>query len=344
MEIGNQIRSLRQQRGITQETLAEKLGVSPQAVSKWERDAAMPDIQLLPAISAYFGVTIDELFALSDDTRMERIQNMLWNERVLDPATVEREREFLLEKGRREPENATAYALLAEVENQLAAEHRAKAEEYAKEALSRDPMDPDAHSELVSAMGGRCPDWCAANHHKLIDWYKEFLEEHPDNRRGYLWLLDQLIDDQRFEEAEEYCGRLAQADHTFRTPLYRGLIAWYAGRREEAMAVWEQMQRDFPDEWCVWLSMGDVMVKMGRYEQGKAYYRKALDIQQPPRYTDGTTSIAHVCEILGDWDGAIAAHEEELNIIATDWNCTSGETVDQHHREIARLRAKKEQS
>lgn len=63
-------------------------------------EAALPDVQLLPAISAYFGVTIDELFALTDDTRMERIQNMLWDERVLDRATVERDVAFLLEKAR----------------------------------------------------------------------------------------------------------------------------------------------------------------------------------------------------------------------------------------------------
>ena len=98
MEIGTQIKQLRTQRGITQETLAEQLSVSPQAVSKWERGAATPDIQLLPAISAFFGVSIDELFALSDETRMERIQNMLWDERVLNPDTVARERAFLLER------------------------------------------------------------------------------------------------------------------------------------------------------------------------------------------------------------------------------------------------------
>lgn len=105
MELGNQIRALRTRKGVTQEALAVHLGVTAQAVSKWERCAATPDIELLPAISAYFGVTIDELFAISDDTRMERIQNMLWDVRFLDPASVENERQFLLDKARREPEN-----------------------------------------------------------------------------------------------------------------------------------------------------------------------------------------------------------------------------------------------
>lgn len=155
MELGNQIKALRLQRGTTQEALAQHLNVSPQAVSKWEREAAMPDVQLLPAISAYFGVTIDALFALTDDTRMERIQNMLWDERVLDPAVVELDRAFLLEKARREPDNGRPHQLLADLENHLAEEHRARAAHYARESLARDPMCKGAHDELVHAMGGQ---------------------------------------------------------------------------------------------------------------------------------------------------------------------------------------------
>ena len=123
MEIGNQIKTLRLRRGTTQEALAQHLGVTAQAVSKWERGAATPDIGILPDISAYFGVTIDELFALSDDTRMERIQNMLWDDRYYDPNEVESTREFLLNKGKKEPKNGKVYQFLAEMENHLAQEH-----------------------------------------------------------------------------------------------------------------------------------------------------------------------------------------------------------------------------
>jgi len=53
MEIGNQIKALRLHRGTTQEALAQHLGVTAQAVSKWERGVATPDIGMLPDISAY---------------------------------------------------------------------------------------------------------------------------------------------------------------------------------------------------------------------------------------------------------------------------------------------------
>ena len=61
MTLGEKIRALRKGRKRTQEQLAEALHVSPQAVSKWETGASCPDVDLLPPLAAYFGVSIDEL-------------------------------------------------------------------------------------------------------------------------------------------------------------------------------------------------------------------------------------------------------------------------------------------
>ena len=341
MEIGNQIRVLRTQRGITQEELAQRLGVSAQAVSKWERDAATPDIQLLPAISAYFGVTIDELFALSDETRMNRIQNMLWDERILNPAAVESERAFLLEKGRREKSNGEVYRLLADIEYQLSEEHRRAAREYAGEAIRREPENNDAHSTFVQSSCGEWGKWYSTNHHELIDYYKKFVAVHPNWRSGYLWLIDQLIADNRLDEAEEYCGKMNDATEAgYRTAMYRGEIAWARGQYSEALEIWDEMSREFSPEHGVWISMGDYMARMGRYEEAKGHYRRAMEVQTRfPRYLDGLASIAHICEIQGDRAGAVAANEEQLVLLREEWHITSGEEIDARRREIDRLRA-----
>ena len=78
MNIGNQIKTLRLEKKVKQEELAEYLGVSAQAVSKWETGASTPDITLLPGIATYFGIAIDELFALPDSVPMRvlRIQRL----------------------------------------------------------------------------------------------------------------------------------------------------------------------------------------------------------------------------------------------------------------------------
>lgn len=61
--IGNRISQFRKEKGYTQEEMAEKLGVTPQAVSKWENDISYPDILLLPKIAEMLGITVDELLS-----------------------------------------------------------------------------------------------------------------------------------------------------------------------------------------------------------------------------------------------------------------------------------------
>lgn len=71
--LGTRIALLRKQKPMTQEELAEKMGVSSQAVSKWENDVSCPDIQLLPRLARLLGVTVDELLSgKSQDVQMLR--------------------------------------------------------------------------------------------------------------------------------------------------------------------------------------------------------------------------------------------------------------------------------
>ena len=84
LQIGETIRQLRLRDGRTQEDLAEALGISPQAVSRWEKGGAYPDMEAVPAIANYFGVTIDMLFGYEGDREQkidaltERIYAMNW--------------------------------------------------------------------------------------------------------------------------------------------------------------------------------------------------------------------------------------------------------------------------
>lgn len=79
MNLGNNISERRKQKGMTQEELATNLGVSPQAVSKWENNLSCPDITLLPEISKIFGITVDELLGvapiISEEPVVEEVPN-----------------------------------------------------------------------------------------------------------------------------------------------------------------------------------------------------------------------------------------------------------------------------
>lgn len=62
IQIGKNIRSLRRKRQVSQEDLAETMGVTVQAISKWETGKANPDVMLLSGLAEYFEVSIDDLF------------------------------------------------------------------------------------------------------------------------------------------------------------------------------------------------------------------------------------------------------------------------------------------
>lgn len=84
--IGKKLYELRKQSGYTQDYVAEKLGVSPQAVSKWENDIACPDIMTLPHIAELYGITVDELFKNEDvksNVKFEKEEKVNENELVL---------------------------------------------------------------------------------------------------------------------------------------------------------------------------------------------------------------------------------------------------------------------
>lgn len=89
MNIGNNISALRKKKGITQEELANELGVSAQAVSKWENNSSCPDVSLLTEIADYFGVSVDSLLRENEEILSihqkikTQMQNQVMTKRIL---------------------------------------------------------------------------------------------------------------------------------------------------------------------------------------------------------------------------------------------------------------------
>lgn len=75
--MGQIIRRLRRERGITQEELADALGITSQAVSKWENDAGLPDISQLLPLANLFGISMDVLFSRNDTTADEQVESLI---------------------------------------------------------------------------------------------------------------------------------------------------------------------------------------------------------------------------------------------------------------------------
>jgi len=79
MKLGQKIKVLRKQKNISQEVLAQVLGVTFQAVSKWETGAAMPDVTMIPAIASFFEVSTDELFDFNLIEQEQKVMQLCYD-------------------------------------------------------------------------------------------------------------------------------------------------------------------------------------------------------------------------------------------------------------------------
>lgn len=101
IKLGEKIRSLRKTKNISQEVLAQYLGVSFQAVSKWENGDTMPDVTMIPAIASFFEVSTDELFDFNRLETERKVQQACWDiaeYRYTEPEKAEEDLRKLLKQ------------------------------------------------------------------------------------------------------------------------------------------------------------------------------------------------------------------------------------------------------
>ena len=338
MELGKKIKKLRLDKGITQEKLADYLNVSFQAVSKWEKELTSPDISLLPKLSTFFGITIDDLFTLNNDAHLERIENMLFTEKNLNSQDESYVKNYLIGLLEIEEKKGPAYRVLSKLNNHRAASYHDKALEYAKKALEIEPNDKENHTMLVEASKGVFMDWNYNNHHDLCNFYYEFCDKNPQYWRGYLYLLDHLIEDGRLVEATDTIKHLKRTNGGYLVYWYEGRIAKKDGNHEKAFRLFDQMVNSDTNNWLVWATRADENAKVGNYNQAITDNMKALSLQPKPRYIDAHECMAQIYEINKDYKNAIAMWEDAIFLLKNEWSITFGEPIDRPKREIRRLK------
>ena len=102
MSIGENIARFRKEKGWTQAELGDKLGVSNQAVSKWEREEGYPDITLLPAIASYYNVSVDDLLGVGEIEKKKKIEAYREKDLILHRVGKSSERVALWREAKKE--------------------------------------------------------------------------------------------------------------------------------------------------------------------------------------------------------------------------------------------------
>ena len=333
MELGNKIKNLRLRAGLTQEMLAEELGVSFQTISKWENSVCAPDIFMLPKLSLCFGVTIDELFDLTTEQKLHRIENMLDMEQELPHSTFTETIDFLNEQLEGECDRARIYAFLAHTYHHRVASDCEKIVKYAKKSMMMKPDIKSCQWLLQTAEGAVACDWNIRNHNKTITFYKELVEANPTVARTYLYLLDNLIADHRTEEATEYLKKYAQLEGhmEFQVPVYEGRIALAEYNVALADEKFAEVERRFPNAASTAFVLANYYADKCEYEKAIAYYERSFALEKEERkrpvYTDELWAIEMIYEIQGKYEEAVLTCDRLLEHLETEFGFTEGEPV-----------------
>ena len=337
--LGRRIKALRGERGMTQEALAAALEVSPQAVSKWENGVTAPDISLLPGISVAFGVTIDELFSLSDAEHLARIERMITNTRDIPEAEFSAAEAMLRGISARSPGSGQAVLLLADLYCSRIATLTRSAIGFAKQALHLEPEQKGPHSILQNLSRGYGGDWTQENSLELVRYYRQLMRRAPDYEEGWRFLLPQLIGNGLLEEAREIVENQPAVKNHVLAKMWLGDIAYARGEGEEALRLWQECVSDAPDDWRPHGFLADRMVFMGRYEDAIREFEAWLALQPPPPYCDPYICMALLYEELGNVPKAIEMRKAQLQLLQEGFGFVDGEGIDAVEREIRRLEA-----
>lgn len=340
MELGKKIKQLRLNKGVTQEALANALGVTYQAVSRWENETTMPDISLLPQISVFFGVSIDELFEFTEESQYERIENMLNEKSSLTDMEFDNAKCFLEKQIAKENENINALKLLAWLYSHHAKSSNVQAVEYAKRALQLGDTSKSMNNILRDAYGSPHTDWNYRNRHELIAFYYEHLKMHPNDMRAYRYLLPALVADGRTDEAKEVIEKIRTLEKPELLFVFDAMILRREGKAKEAENLLNDMTKQFPDSWYTWAIVADFNADDCKYDDAISCYEKSFELHEVPRFTDSLEAIAHIYEIKGEYQKSISTYHRIIDLLKTDWNITFGATVNKYLQKIDELTGK----
>ncbi|MEA4833054.1 MAG: helix-turn-helix domain-containing protein [Oscillospiraceae bacterium] len=333
IKLGAAIKKLRTEKGATQEELAEYVGVSFQAVSKWETDTTMPDISLLPKLAMFFGVRIDDLFSVNTDDELERIDYMLEHEKLTDEnfTYAKRTLDSILRNNEKDVGALKRYARLYLSRPNPAASMLEKAMPLA-------PLDPEIFTMYRQARGGDNYSARSGN-----DWFirvcEPYARKYPANTRLCERLIDAMIEMRYFDRAEEIIN-LMKTDDEYSACLpdiFRGDIAFAEGNLNKAVTIWSGI--DSTNHKAQY-EIGERFNRINEYEKAIVCFDNSFKAVKAPRDLSAVYSLAFLYAKLGQYQKAIDSWQCILDVLRSDYNTIEGETVEWPKQEIEKLKAK----
>ena len=347
LNIGENIKRLRAEKGVTQEELAKYLNITYQSVSKWETEAASPDTMLLPQIAVFFGVAIDDLFSLGDINHFERVDKILQQSgEELSESSFLYAKRYLVGLLDENPANTEALRRLVNLHNKRIDSYTEIAAQYAEQAINTAIDNHDLHFTYARL---RKVQW----DYEPVSWrffrfYDNFIKKHPNNKEALVNLHNAYVQTNRYKEANEINSRIPDE---ITQVLLKGDTLIRLGKEEDAFAIFDKLISDYPGEPKVYFEVGERYRRLAERrfspDDYAGYFDKAAGLfEEAQKLFDATItpppchpvySRAFMYDNLGYYEKAIEMWEE---IIMRDQRDYQGIGSDWPHEMIEAMKEK----
>ena len=316
VNLGRVIKRLRTEQGVTQDALAEYLGISYQAVSKWETGTTLPDITLLPKLAVFFGVRIDELFSVNHEDELERIDTMLEKETMTDQnyAYAKRILDGIL---RENPKDVSAMKRYAKVYLAKTNTELLTAGKMLEQAMELAPLDEEVYFLYRGVRGGG-----EYKQHSDNDWFirvcEPYARKYPQNINLHRMLLEAMISKKYFDRAEELLTAVQfKGEHKYMREVVLGDIALAKGDEAKAKEIWNLIPKT---DWLGQYEAGERFNRLNEYDRAIECFNNAYEVQTSPRKMDMMYSLAFLYKKLGRFAEAKKEWELIIEGLVSDYN------------------------
>lgn len=271
------LRRLRQEKGYTQEILAENLGVAPRSVSRWECGTTLPDVMLLPALAKLYGVTVDDLYRENVTPYPNLAQRLLSvyeaTGRSEDFLAAEQEFSRLM-TGAHTPDDMRAFGVLYHYMTKRSA---SRAQDYLEAAINAaetgSPVGYSAAQQRIALLcdlgrgaevakhydreleGDQADPWkwllCVAAHHRAgkndraLELVRKALTKFPQHTLLHIYAGDICRSLKQYDEAFAYWQRTTELDPAVLDPYFSmGFCYEELGQYEKAYQVWQALRQE----------------------------------------------------------------------------------------------------
>lgn len=261
------LRRLRTEKNLTQEQLANILGVSIQSVSRWECGNTLPDVMLLPQIARLYGVTVDDLYREEAKGYPSYAQRLLAVYEVSGRSEdfLAAEQEFVrMNADEQTADDLRAWGVLY---HYMMKHSASRAQQKLEQAMKHPNVTEQVYASAAQQKIALLCDQ-GKGHEEAVRYDRELAKDPADPR---LWLLCTAA----HEFAEEY---------------------------EQALEIAMKGIEKFPNHAALYIHAGDICRSLKRYDDAFSYWRKSLELD--PIYLDAFYSMGFCYEELEQYDNA----------------------------------------